>query len=210
MKPLLRTAVLAAVASGLLVTPAAAAPEVPHDGGLVGRIDHPGPVRAVKQEAVEFFWYDCGHSQELELPLERWAEKHRADVTLRRVPAVWVGSPEEQVQRGHARLFYTLEQLGQVDRLQLAVFRAVRERETDVTTEETATAWALTAGLDPDAFRAAYRSHAVEQATEAAGGLMTRYRVDELPTVLVQGERVRPSRDGGVAGMPAALDRLVD
>ncbi|MFD0573661.1 hypothetical protein ACFQ0T_36115 [Kitasatospora gansuensis] len=86
MNPLLRTAVLAAVASGLLVTPAAAAPEVPHEGGLVGRIDNPGPVRAMKQEAVEFFWYDCGHSQQLEIPLERWAEKHRSDVTLRRVP----------------------------------------------------------------------------------------------------------------------------
>lgn len=211
VNPLLRTAVLAVVASGLLVTPAAAAPEVPHEGGLVGRIDHPGPIRAVKQEAVEFFWYDCGHSQELEIPLERWAEKHRSDVTLRRVPAVWVGSREEQTQRGHARLYYTLEQLGEVDRLQLAVFRAVRERETDVTTEGTATAWAMTVGLDQDRFRAAYRSSAVEQATEEAGGLLTRYQVDELPTVLVQGgQRVQPSRDGGVAGMPAALDRLVD
>lgn len=210
MKPLLRTAVLAAIASGLLVTPATAAPEVPHDGGLIGRIDHPGPIRAVKQEAVEFFWYDCGHSQELEIPLERWAEKHRDDVTLRRVPAVWPGSREENVQRGHARLYYTLEKLGQVDRLQLAVFRAVRERETDVTTEETATAWALTAGLDADSFRTAYRSSEVEQATEAAGSLMARYQVDELPTVLMGGQRVQPSRNGGVEGMPGALDRLVD
>ncbi|MFD0573662.1 DsbA family protein [Kitasatospora gansuensis] len=104
-----------------------------------------------------------------------------------------------------------MEQLGEVDRLQLAVFRAVRERETDVTTEETATAWALTAGLDPDKFRAAYRSSEVERATEEAGELLARYQVDELPTVLVQGgHRVQPSRDGGVEGMPAALDRLVD
>ncbi|WP_405016447.1 thiol:disulfide interchange protein DsbA/DsbL [Kitasatospora sp. NBC_00070] len=210
MNPLLRTAVLAAVASGLLVTPAVAAPEVPHEGGLVGRIDNPGPGRAVKQEAVEFFWYDCGHSQQLEVPLERWAEKHRSDVTLRRVPAVWAGSREEQTQRGHARLYYTLEQLGEVDRLQLAVFRAVHERETDVTTEETALAWARTVGLDPAGFLTAYRSEEVQRATDAAAGLLTRYQVDELPTVLVQGgQRVQPSRDGGVEGMPDALDRLV-
>ncbi|GAA3047321.1 thiol:disulfide interchange protein DsbA [Kitasatospora albolonga] len=215
MKQLIRTAVLATAAAGLLAAPvtagqATAAPEVPHEGGYVGRVDNPGPIRAVKQEAVEFFWYDCYHSRQLELPLERWSAKHASDVTLRRVPAVWAGAPEERVQKGHARLYYTLEKLGKVDEFQVAAFKAVNVDEQDVITEDTATAWAGTVGLDAEKFRAAYRSAEVRDLTEAASGLMAKYKVDELPTVFVNGDRAKPSKNGGVEGMPAALDALVD
>jgi len=210
VKSLLRTAAVLALAGGLLSSPAAAAaaPDVPHDGMHLG---HPRPVReAAKREAVEFFSYDCYHSQQLELPLERWAERHRGDVVLRRVPAVWAGSPDEQVQLGHARLYYTLERLGQVDRLQTDVFRAVREQHADLTSEDRAAAWAVLHGLDAASFREAYRSPEVQRAAQDAAGMLIRYRVDELPTVVVEGRyRTAPSKAGGVEQMPAELDRLV-
>ncbi|GAA0702397.1 hypothetical protein GCM10010193_66510 [Kitasatospora atroaurantiaca] len=210
MKSLLRTAAVLALAGGLLSSPAAAAaPDVPHDGMHLG---HPRPVReAAKREAVEFFSYDCYHSQQLELPLERWAERHRGDVVLRRVPAVWAGSPDEQVQLGHARLYYTLERLGQVDRLQAEVFRSVREQHADLTSEDRAADWAQLHGVDAAGFREAYRSAEVQRAAQDASGLLIRYRVDELPTVVVQDRyRTAPSKAGGVEQMPAELDRLVE
>lgn len=211
MKTLLRSAVLAAVSAGLLAAPAAAAPDAPHEGAHLARPGLPQPLRAAApHEAVEFFWYDCSHSAALEEPLARWAARHTGEVVLHRVPAIWTGGPDERVQTAHARLFYTLERLGAVDRLQARVFRAVRTEEADLTTEDAAAEWAAEQGLDERDFRAAYRSSEVDRAVAAVPALFARYAVDELPTVVVDGtSRTAPSRAGGVAGMPAELDRLI-
>ncbi|MFJ1757962.1 DsbA family protein [Kitasatospora sp. NPDC088134] len=161
-------------------------------------------------EAVEFFWYDCYHSAQLEQPLESWAGRHRDDVTLRRVPAIWTGSPDEAAQRAHARLYYTLERLGQVDRLQATVFRSIREQHADLTTENSAVDWASAHGIDAARFRAAYRSAEVDRLVEDAPRVFVANKVTELPTVIVDGAgRTSPTRSGGVDNMPAELDRLV-
>ncbi|MFJ6138954.1 thiol:disulfide interchange protein DsbA/DsbL [Kitasatospora sp. NPDC092286] len=215
MKSLLRSTVLLAVAAGIAASPlqaGAITPQPPHEGAQYVRLDQPQPVReSTRTEAVEFFWYDCSHSQLLEQPLQDWAGRHRADATLRRVPAVWPGDPHEGAQRGHARLYYTLERLGLVERLQTTVFRAVRVDRADLTTEAGAADWALRQGVDPRRFREAYRSAEVQRATDEAAGLFVRYGVEELPTVVVQGEyRTSPTRAGGVEAMPGVLDHLVE
>ncbi|WP_206745153.1 thiol:disulfide interchange protein DsbA/DsbL [Kitasatospora sp. CB01950] len=185
--------------------PQAAAPQAPAPQGSTN-----GPKATRTHEAVEFFWYDCMHSAALEAPLADWAAKHRSDVTLRRIPAIWVGSPDEAEQRAHARLFYTLDRLGEVDRRQAAVFRAVRDEHADLATEQGAADWAAGHGIDAAKFRAAYRSAEVDRAVEQAPKLFADYQVNELPTVIVDGNgRTSPTRAGGVDNMPAALDRLV-
>ncbi|GAA1092580.1 thiol:disulfide interchange protein DsbA/DsbL [Kitasatospora arboriphila] len=208
------TAATAAMAPG--ATAAAAAPDTPREGAhalLPAHAPHPGhPQRAAaeRQEAVEFFWYGCKHCAQFEQPLERWAARHRDDVVLRRVPAVWQGGPDEQRQLGHARLYYTLERLGAVDRLQAEVFRAVRERHEDLTTESGAAAWALAQGLDSAAFHAAWRSPEVDRLVADAPGQMARNRITEIPTVLVGSGRTSPTGAGGVERMPDAMDTLVE
>ncbi|MFG3056527.1 thiol:disulfide interchange protein DsbA/DsbL [Kitasatospora sp. NPDC048239] len=214
MKSLLRSTILLAVATGIAASPVqagAVTQEPPREGAQYARLDHPQPVReSARTEAIEFFWYDCGHSQKLEKPLQAWTEKHRADVNLRRVPAIWQGSPEEHAQRGHARLYYTLERLGLVERLQVSAFRAVHDNELDVITEDSAANWAVSQGVDAQQFRTAYRSTEVQQATDEAAALFVRYEINELPTVVVQGEyRTSPTRAGGVEAMPEVLDQLV-
>ncbi|MFI9787563.1 thiol:disulfide interchange protein DsbA/DsbL [Kitasatospora sp. NPDC051984] len=169
-----------------------------------------GPKAARTHEAVEFFWYNCSHSARLESPLTNWAARHQSDVKLRRVPAIWVGSPDEAEQRTHARLFYTLDRLGEVDRQQAAVFHAVRDEHADLTTEQRATEWAAAHGMDAAKFRSAYHSPEVDRAVEQAPKLFSDYRVNELPTVVVDGNgRTSPTRAGGVENVPAALDQLV-
>ncbi|MFD9124123.1 thiol:disulfide interchange protein DsbA/DsbL [Kitasatospora sp. NPDC059571] len=207
---LLRTATaLAVLTAGLApATATAAAPDAPRDPVHAGP-QAPRPRAAERREAVEFFWYGCRHCAQFEPALERWAAEHRDGAVLRRVPAVWPGGPDEQVQRAHARLYYTLERLGAVDRLQQAVFRAVREEHRDLTTEDRAAAWALTQGLDPAAFRAAYRSADVDRLTDDAPDRLVRDRITELPTVVVGDERTSPSTADGVERMPAAMDGML-
>ncbi|MEU9046269.1 MULTISPECIES: thiol:disulfide interchange protein DsbA/DsbL [unclassified Kitasatospora] len=213
-KSLLRSTVLLAVAAGIAASPAqagAAIHQLPSEGAKFVRLDHPQPVReSARTEAVEFFWYDCDHSQALEQPLQAWAEKHRDDVSLRRVPAIWPASPDEGVQRGHARMYYTLERLGMVERLQTSVFRAVRDEGADLTTEAAATDWAVRHGIDAQLFGQAYRSAEVRQSVDDAAAAFTSYGINELPTVIVQGEyRTSPTKAGGVEAMPEVLDYLV-
>ncbi|MFJ6623296.1 thiol:disulfide interchange protein DsbA/DsbL [Kitasatospora sp. NPDC091335] len=213
-KSLLRSTVLLTVAAGIAASPVQAGAlthQTPTEGLQFVQLDHPKPVRAnARTEAVEFFWYDCGHSQALEKPLQAWAEKHRADVTLRRVPGIWPGSREESVQRGHARLYYTLERLGLVDRLQVGAFRAVHNEGLDLTTEAGATDWASRQGVDAQQFGKAYRSAGVAKSVDQAAAAFIDNGIKELPTVIVQGDhRASPSTAGGVEGMPQALDHLV-
>ncbi|MFF7995375.1 thiol:disulfide interchange protein DsbA/DsbL [Kitasatospora xanthocidica] len=213
-KSLLRSTVLLAVAAGIAVSPlhADAATHQPlSEGKQFVRLDHPQPVReSARTEAVEFFWYDCSHSQALEKPLQAWAEKHRDDVSLRRVPAIWQGSPEENAQRGHARMYYTLERLGLVERLQTSVFRSVHEEGADLVTETASTDWAVRHGIDAQLFGRTYRSAEVRQSVEDAAAAFVRYGINELPMVIVQGEyRTSPTKAGGVEAMPEVLDYLV-
>ncbi|MER5354015.1 thiol:disulfide interchange protein DsbA/DsbL [Kitasatospora sp. NPDC002551] len=214
MKSILRTTLLLAVAAGIAASPlqaAAASHQPPREGFPFSRLDTIQPVREnARTEALEFFWYDCGHSQALEQPLQAWTERHRDDVDLRRVPAIWQGSREETAQRGHARLYYTLERLGLVERLQTEAFRAVHTNEQDVTTEETAAAFARGQGVDEQRFREAYRSEEVARAVDEAAALFVRHGINELPTVIVQDEfRTSPTNAGGVEAMPEVMDHLV-
>ncbi|MED7950102.1 thiol:disulfide interchange protein DsbA/DsbL [Streptomyces sp. BE303] len=214
MKSILRTTLLLAVATGIAACPVqagAVSHQPPREGAQFVRLDQPQPVReSARTEAVEFFWYDCGHSQQLEQPLQAWVEKHRSDVDLRRVPAIWQGSREEGAQRGHARLYYTLERLGLVERLQSSAFRAIHSDEQDLTTEDLTTDWAARQGVDAQRFREVYRSEDVQRAVDEAVALFVRYGINELPTVVVQGEyRTSPTNAGGVEAMPGILDHLV-
>ncbi|MFJ9776839.1 thiol:disulfide interchange protein DsbA/DsbL [Kitasatospora sp. NPDC101157] len=213
-KSLLRSTVLLVVAAGIAASPVQAGAishQHPSEGAQFVRLDEPQPVHeSVRTEAVEFFWYDCSHSQALEQPLQAWAEKHRADVELRRVPAIWPGSPDEGVQRAHARLYYTLERLGLVEQLQTSAFRSIHTDRADLTTEAAATDWAVRHGVDAMRFGIAYRSAEVARSVDDAAVEFVRYGINELPTVVVQGEyRTSPTKAGGVEGMPEVLDYLV-
>ncbi|MEV6977799.1 thiol:disulfide interchange protein DsbA/DsbL [Kitasatospora sp. NPDC093806] len=214
MKSILRTTLLLAIATGIAASPVQAGAvthQPPREGSQYVRLDLPQPVReSARTEALEFFWYDCGHSQALEQPLQAWVERHRDDVDLRRVPAIWQGSREERAQRGHARLYYTLERLGLVERLQTSAFRAIHSSEQDLTTEDTTADWAVRQGVDQQRWREAYRSEEVVRAVDDAAALFVRYGINELPTVVVQGEyRTSPTNAGGVEAMPEVMDHLV-
>src|SRR5918997_352262 len=94
-----------------------AAPRVNVDYLLI----EPQPVTTGERiEVIEFFWYGCPHCNNLQPPLEAWLKRKPADVELRRIPAnfreSWVP---------HARLYYTLEALGEIGRLHQAVYRSM-------------------------------------------------------------------------------------
>jgi len=82
------------------------------------RLIAPQPVETGdKIEVIDFFWYGCPYCNELQPALEGWMRRKPADVALRRIPAILRDS-----WAPHARIYYALEQLNEVERLHLRVY----------------------------------------------------------------------------------------
>ena len=143
--------------------------------------DYPGKI-----EVIEFFWYGCPHCYEFEPLLEPWIKKLPKDVHFRHVPAMF----NEEYARA-ARAYYTLEAIGQGERLHKALFDAVQTgSRLNLSDEAALTAWLGKQGVDTKKFAAAYRSFGVESKLKRAAELTQAYRIDGVPTLAVNGKYV--------------------
>jgi thiol:disulfide interchange protein DsbA len=152
-------------------------------------------------EVVEFFWYGCPHCNNLQPSLEAWLKRKPADVELRRIPAIF---RESWVP--HARLFYTLDALGEVGRLHQVVYRAIHlERESLMTASATAE-WATRNGIDSNRWLAAYNSPEVERKVEESRAQTRAYSIQGTPSLVVDGRYMTSS--GMAESMPAVITTL--
>lgn len=133
-------------------------------------------------EVIEFFWYGCPHCNNLQPALERWISRKPADVTVRRVPAVL-----RESWAPHARIYYTLEALGEVDRLQQRVYHGYHVEKLAMSRPEVMTDWAVRNGIPAERWDAAYNSATVQQKTADAAQLTRAYSVSGTPTLVVNG-----------------------
>lgn len=147
-------------------------------------------------EVTTISWYGCGHCFTLEPYIEAWETQGRADyVKVVRMPVVW-----NAVTREDARLFYTIEALGKVRELNLAVFREMHinrrpftiiapgNRVDTAATEKNAREFLLARGVSAEDFGRNYRSFSIENKLRQAENLTRRYLADHTPMVVVQGK----------------------
>ena len=73
--------------------------------------------RGSRVEIIEFFYYGCPVCYETEPLLSRWLVSAPEYVSVRRVPALITEAGEP-----FARLYYTLEALGEIERLHWPVY----------------------------------------------------------------------------------------
>jgi len=153
-------------------------------------------------EVVEVFWYGCGHCFALEPAMESWREKTKPGyVQFVRVPAMW-----NENTRMHARVFYTAEVLGKLDQLHSDIFREIHVKGNPLNTLEKVTAFFREHGVSPDEFQKAFSSFAVENKLQRADFLNRRYRIESVPTVIVNGKY---RTDVGMAGSEQQLFTLI-
>lgn len=145
-------------------------------------------------EVIEGFWYGCPHCFEFEPQLVVW-EKNKPDwIQLRRLPVIYNG-----VTREDARLYFTLEGLGLVDKLQIEVFREIHIRGRPLTvvrgnqldaaaTEKAAREFLMSHGVSAEDFARHYRTFSTENKLRQAESLAIRYQLDHTPIVVIQGK----------------------
>jgi thiol:disulfide interchange protein DsbA len=164
-------------------------------------------------EVVEIFWYGCGHCFALEPRLEAWEKSKPSYLKLVRMPVVW-----NEVAREDARLFYTLEALGRLGDLHLAVFRELHVNRNPLTvvtgnrvdtgaTEKKVRDFLLSHGVSQEDFGRTYRSFAIESKIRQAENLSRRYMADHTPMAVVQGKYMT---DVGMAGGLDQFFELID
>lgn len=153
-------------------------------------------------EVCEVFWYGCPHCNALDPMIEQWRNQQPDYVHFVRVPALW--NPTLQI---HARMFYTAQELGKGEEMHAAFFREIHERGNLLDTEAAIQAFFGQFGVDAAAFKTAWDSVAVNAKLQRADELNRRYRINSVPTMVVNGKY---TTDGPMAGSYEALLALVD
>jgi len=170
------------------------------------RLIAPQPVETRDRiEVIDFFWYGCPYCNALQPALEGWIKRKPADVALRRIPAILNDS-----WAPHARIYYTLEQLNEVERLHQTVYHSYHVELLHVSKPDVMVEWAVKNGIDRKKWLDAYYSPEVDAGVERAKKLSHDYTVEGTPTLVVDG---RYLTSGALApslnGMIPVLEDLI-
>ncbi|HQR10032.1 MAG TPA: thiol:disulfide interchange protein DsbA/DsbL [Casimicrobiaceae bacterium] len=169
---------------------------------------NPGqPVETGKKiEVIEFFSYGCPHCADLEPYLQSWVKGLPPDVAFRRVPVMFQPRWVEL-----AKVYYTLDALGEEARLSPEVFIAVHGKGLALWEPAKFYDWAATKGLDRKKVEDLYNSFTMSGRVNRAKQLAQAYNIQEVPLVVVDGKFfTSAARAGSHAAMPPLLTELVN
>jgi len=157
-------------------------------------------------EVIEFFSYGCPHCGELEPVLQGWLKTKPADVTFRRIPVMFQPRWENL-----AKVYYTLEALGEEARLSPEVFAAIHGKGTPLWNEKDFFDWAASKGLDRKKVEDLYNSFTIVGKVNRAKQMGQAYNIQSVPTMVIDGKYATgPERlQGGHATVPIAVDALI-
>jgi len=195
---------LLAVFVAVLPLPALAQMAALQEGNQYIRLKNPQPVETGKKiEVIEFFSYGCPHCGELEPFLQGWIKTMPADVAFRRIPVMfqdrWVPL---------AKIYYTLEALGEEGRLSPEVFSALHAKGQSLWQDKTFFEWAASQGLDRKKVEDMYNSFGIGGKVNRARMAAQAYQVQSVPLVVVDGKYVS-NKVSSHSAMPAVIDALV-
>jgi len=156
-------------------------------------------------EVIDFFWYGCPYCNELQPALEEWIKKKPADVAVRRVPVILKDN-----WAPHARIYYTLDLLGELERLHLKVYHGYHVEELAMSKPDVMEQWAAKNGIERRRWVDAYFSPEVDGRIARAFQATKRYDIQGTPSVVVDGRYLTSSSmTPTVRGMIPVVDDLV-
>ena len=167
------------------------------------RLDPPRAVASGdKIEVIEFFYYGCPVCYELEPKLSRWYFNGPGSVALRRVPALSSDNWDN-----FAKLFYTLEAMGQLERLHWPVYDNFHFNGIKLNEEAAMAGWVSNNGLDRQKFIDTYRSPEIQAKLAAAREMTRNYDITGVPSIVVDGKFLTSAR---MTGSTRELVRVVE
>ena len=167
----------------------------------------PTSVDAGQVEIIEFMWLGCPHCYELNPYVEAWKSKLPAYVKFQQEHVIW-----DAQRKPHARLFYTLQALGGGDKMVVKAFDEIHGKRnpmmgnSEAATQQAQLAFAVANGFSAADFQREYNGFAVNTNMKRADELVRRYRIDQVPTFIVNGKYLTDVSD---AGGPKQLMQLL-
>ncbi len=164
-----------------------------------------------KIEVIEFFYYDCPVCYEFQPHLSRWLVQGPDYISIRRVPTL----PSESTEGldgwlRFARLYYTLEAIGQLARLHWPVYDNFHFDGVLLNDEKVMVDWISKNGIDRDKFLAVYHSAEIQAKLDEVRKLMNTYDIRSVPTMVIDGKYLSTARmAGGTRQLIQVVDRLV-
>lgn len=145
-----------------------------------------------KIDVIEFFWYGCPHCNAFQPAMDSWRARIAPDVAFRAVPVVFSAMHET-----HAKLFYALEAMGELDKMHKRVFAAMHVQRRRLDKEADIADFVASQGVDRNKFVEAFRSFGVATKVRQAKALSEGYKIDGTPSIGVHG---RFFTSGSLAG----------
>src|SRR6185436_4373202 len=130
----------------------------------------------------EFFYYGCESCNRLEPHLQSWLKTLSPDILFRRIPALrrmaWVPL---------TRVYFALEQLGEIDRMHTEVYRAIHEEGINLGISSEFFQWARKHGLDQNKAEEVLDSNSVIEKVQYARDATVAYGIRATPSFVVDG-----------------------
>ena len=146
---------------------------------------------ASKIEVVEFFSYGCPHCADFNPLLHAWAAKQPGDVVVKKVPITFGRAAWANI----AKLYYTLEITGDLQRLESDVFKAIHVERQNLFEERALTEWVVKKGVDTKKFSETFNSFGVMSKVKRGDQMAQAYKIQGVPALAVEGKFLIGGRD---------------
>jgi thiol:disulfide interchange protein DsbA len=156
-------------------------PVADKDYKLISPVQKPADPKKI--EVLEFFSYACPHCAEFEPALQDWLKRKPKDVEFRMVPMVF-----RESWKPLAKLYYTLEAMGELERVHQKVFDAIHKESQQLFDDQAVAKFAAAQGLDATKFGQIYNSFGMDAKVQRAVALSKAYGVMFTPSLAVNGK----------------------
>jgi thiol:disulfide interchange protein DsbA len=154
---------------------------------------------------IEFFWFRCPHCNALYPELKEWAKRQPADVAMQYHHVVFRDS-----MMADARLFYTLQAMGESSDRIGEVFEANFLDALDLSNEAVLFDWIEKKGIDRQRFAATYRSSAIDQQVAQARQRSIDFQLRGVPAFVIDGRYLTSPNISGDVPVIERVQQLVD
>ena len=153
-------------------------------------------------EVVEMFSYSCPHCFRFEPQVMEWKKTLPENVKFVQVPAIFRDSWLQL-----AKVYYTAEKMGELEKLQPLIFNAIHVDKRRLQTEDQLLDFVAEQGVDRDVFAKEMKSMSVTRKVKEALLLSQTSGITGVPSMIVNGKYIV---DGPMAGSMEDVLKVVD
>lgn len=158
-----------------------------------------------KVVVTEIFWYGCPHCYRFEPYIETWKKNLPEGVVFEQFPSVlnprWID---------HARTFFALQMMDELDRAGKPFFEALHVQRKRLNSVDTIAEFLKSQGVDEARFRQLFHSFPVDTLVRKSQNIESKYGHNGVPVVIINGKyRTGPSMAGSSARALQVMDYLV-